>query len=191
MENTINLLKECDAGTKTAVNSIKEVLDNVKSENLLTLLTEVLHEHEDIGNEIAETLREMGGHGKDPNPMAESMSWMKTTFKLGMNDTDNTVADLITDGCNMGVKSLNKYLNQYSNADKRAKDITKRLIDLEKSLQFKLESFLCDIVTFTIKRREKKYQDTQHCSPYHQLDVRIAISTEHAFYPIHGTSKIQ
>ena len=35
-EDTINLLKECDAGTKTAVSSIKEVLDNVKSKDLLS-----------------------------------------------------------------------------------------------------------------------------------------------------------
>ena len=34
-KDTIRLLRECDAGTKTAVNSIREVLDNVKSEELL------------------------------------------------------------------------------------------------------------------------------------------------------------
>ena len=80
MEDTEKMLKECDAGTKTAVNSIKEVLDNVKSEELLKLLTTSLSEHEDIGNEIADSLREMGGHGKDPNPMARVMSWMKINF---------------------------------------------------------------------------------------------------------------
>jgi hypothetical protein len=75
MEDTVKLLKECDAGTKTAVNSIREVLDNVKSEELLQLLTQSLSVHEEIGNEISEKLREMGGHGKDPNPMARVMSW--------------------------------------------------------------------------------------------------------------------
>ena len=37
------------------------------------------------------------------------MSFIKTNFKMGMNESDTTVAELITDGCNMGIKSLNKY----------------------------------------------------------------------------------
>jgi hypothetical protein len=45
------------------------------------------------------------------------MSWMKTNMKLSMEDSDATIADLMTDGCNMGVKSLNRYLNQYKAAD--------------------------------------------------------------------------
>ena len=45
-----------------------------------------------------------------------------------MNESDKTIADLMTDGCNMGVKSLNQYLNQYEAADEKKKDIAKRLI---------------------------------------------------------------
>jgi len=142
LENTINLLKECDAGTKTAVNSIKEVLDNVKSENLLTLLTEVLHEHEDIGNEIAETLREMGGHGKDPNPMARVMSWMKINFKMLEKGDDKTIAALMLDGCNMGVKQLSAYLNEYDSADDKSKRLAKRLINCEEKLAKELKNYL-------------------------------------------------
>ena len=80
--------------------------------------------------------------GKAPNPMAKSMSWLKTNVKLGLNDTDQTVADLMTDGCNMGVKSLNKYLNQYKAADERSKDITKRLINLEEKLAVDIRGYL-------------------------------------------------
>ena len=142
MENTVNLLKECDAGTKTAVNSIREVLDNVESEQLLTLLTDALSEHEDIGNEIAETLREMGGHGKDPNPMARVMSWMKINFKMLEKGDDKTVAALMLDGCNMGVKQLSAYLNEYENADDKSKRLAKRLINCEEKLAKDLKNYL-------------------------------------------------
>ena len=40
--------------------------------------------------------------GKNPNPMAKGMSWIKTNVKLVMDDSDETIADLMTDGCNMG-----------------------------------------------------------------------------------------
>ena len=80
--------------------------------------------------------------GKNPNPMVKGMSWMKTNMKLVMNESDHTIADLITDGCNMGVKSLNKYLNQYKAADEVSKDITKRLINLEEKLAIDIRQFL-------------------------------------------------
>ena len=80
--------------------------------------------------------------GKDPNPMAKSMSWMKTNVKLVINESDKTIADLITDGCNMGVKSLNRYLNQYRAADEKSKDIAKRLIKLEEDLVKNICQFL-------------------------------------------------
>ena len=67
---------------------------------------------------------------------------MKTTMKLGMEESDATIADLMTDGCNMGVKSLNMYLNQYKAADEVSKDITKRLINLEEKLVIDMRGFL-------------------------------------------------
>ena len=67
---------------------------------------------------------------------------MKTNVMLAMNDSDHTVADLITDGCNMGVKSLNRYLNKYEAADEVSKDIAKRLINLEEKLAVDIRSFL-------------------------------------------------
>ena len=70
------------------------------------------------------------------------MSWMKTNVKMAMEGGDATVADLMTDGCNMGVKSLNKYLNQYKAADEKSKDIAKKLINLEHQLTLDLRRFL-------------------------------------------------
>ena len=61
---------------------------------------------------------------------------------LIMHESDHTIADLITDGCNMGVKSLSRYLNQYEAADERSKDITKRLIKLEEQLATDVRQFL-------------------------------------------------
>lgn len=79
---------------------------------------------------------------KEPNVMAQGMSWIKTNMKLAMNTSDETIAELMTDGCNMGVKSLSRYLNQYKAADDRAKAITKKLINLETDLCSDLRVYL-------------------------------------------------
>lgn len=141
-KETIHLLKECDAGSKMAVTSIDEVLEFVKDEKLKKLLSESKAHHEKLGNETHELLSKWGSEEKDPSIMAKGMSWLKTNMKLGMNDSDATIADLITDGCDMGVKSLNQYLNEYSDADKEAKDVCKRLIKIEEDLRQEIQTYL-------------------------------------------------
>ena len=130
-QDTIKLLRECDAGVKMGVASISDVLDHVEKPDFRRLLTNCKDEHEQLKAEIQSQLDRFHDEGKNPNPIAKGMSWMKTNMKLGMEDTDATIADLMTDGCNMGVKSLSRYLNQYKAADEFSKDIAKRLIHLE------------------------------------------------------------
>lgn len=140
--DTIKLLRECDAGIRMGVSSIDDVLEYVRDKKLRKYLADCKDEHDKLKEEIQIFLDEYHDDGKEPNPMAKSMSWMKTNVKLIMNESDETIADLITDGCNMGVKSLNKYLNQYKAADEKTKDITKRLINLEEKLSVDIRGFL-------------------------------------------------
>ncbi len=142
MLDTVKLLKECDAGTKMAVASIDEVLDKVTDDGLKGLLQESKNHHKELEMEILEKLKEHNAEEKEPNPMAKGMSWVKTNVKMGMDNSDKTVADLITDGCNMGIKSLYKYLNQYQNADEESKKLCNKLIDIEETLRKDLRNHL-------------------------------------------------
>ena len=141
-QDTIKLLRECDAGVKMGVASIDDVLDHVSDERFEKKLTQCKREHEKLETELQGLLGKYQDEGKNPNPVAKGMSWMKTNMKLGLNHTDATVADLMTDGCNMGVKSLNRYLNQYKAADEVSKDIAKRLIHLEEKLTTDIRDYL-------------------------------------------------
>lgn len=140
--DTIKLLKECDAGSKMAVTSLEDVLEKAENANLKALLSETKEHHEQLGNEIHALLIEYGSEEKEPNVMAKGMSKMKTSMKMGMNDSDETVADLITDGCNMGIKSLYKYMNQYPGANSKVKGLCSRLIGIEDQLRKELRQYL-------------------------------------------------
>lgn len=144
MENkdTIDLLKECDSGTKMAVASIDEVLEKVRDSRLKKLLEESKEEHQTLGDEIHTLLTQHGSEYKEPNPVAKGMSWLKTNVKLGMDESDATVADLITDGCDMGTKSLYRYLNQYEQADHTSKGLCKKLISIGEKLCKDLHGYL-------------------------------------------------
>lgn len=140
--DSIKLLRECDAGIKMGVTSIDEVLSYVKNPTFRKLLTECRNKHEKLREEIQMLLLASQADGKDPNPIAKSMSWMKTNVKLVMDQSDETIADLMTDGCNMGVKTLHRYLNQYQGAEEKTKDIAKRLINLEEKLTVDIRAYL-------------------------------------------------
>lgn len=141
-QDTIKLLRECDAGVKMGVSSIDDVLDYVSSDKLKDILVKCKAEHMKLDAELQSLLDKYSDDGKEPNPMAKGMSWMKTNMKLMMNESDHTIADLMTDGCNMGVKSLNEYLNKYEAADEKSKDIAKKLINLEEKLAHDIRDFL-------------------------------------------------
>lgn len=140
--DTIELLKQCNSGIKMGVSSIDDVLEYVKDDGLKSILTSSKEKHSILGDDTNAMLDRYHEEGKEPNPMAKAMSWIKTSFKISNSHNDSTIADLIVDGCNMGTKSLYKYLNDYSNAEEKAKDIAKRLINIEEKLITDLRSYL-------------------------------------------------
>lgn len=141
-QDTIKLLRECDAGVKMGIASIDDVIDYVDDQGLMNSLRKCKAKHQELETRIEHLLDKYHDDGKNPNPMAKGMSWMKTNVMLIMNESDATIADLMTEGCNMGVKSLNKYLNQYEAADEQAKNITKDLIRIEDDLVKEIRKFL-------------------------------------------------
>lgn len=141
-QDTIKLLRECDAGVKMGISSIEDVADYVNDNSFKNLLEDCKSQHRKLDTEIHESLNRYDDNGKDPTPIAKGMSWVKTNVMLAVNESDKTIADLMTDGCNMGVKSLNKYLNKYEAADENSKDIAKRLINIEEKLAVDIRRYL-------------------------------------------------
>lgn len=141
-DDTVKLLRECNAGVKMAVSSIDEMLPKAKDDNLRHLLVSSKQHHEILGNDTREFLNKYKDEGKELNIIAKSMSWLKTNTKIAMDNNDEAISDLVTDGCNMGVKSLSRYLNKYKAADEKSKDITKKLIKIEEKLAVDLRSYL-------------------------------------------------
>ena len=141
-DDTIKLLRECNAGIKMGVSSIDEILDETTDPKLMQMLEDVKEEHKRLGSETHRLLNDYDDAGKDPSPIAKGMSWIKTNVMMAVDAGDNTIADLITDGCNMGVKSLSRYLTKYKAADAQSKKIAKELIACESQLAEGLRPYL-------------------------------------------------
>lgn len=141
-DDTIELLKECNAGVKMGVSSIEDLIDKAQDKKLKSILSDSLHEHKRLGDETREILNDYDDEGKEPNPMAKGMSWLKTNMMMSVNHSDETIADLIYEGCSMGVKSLSRYLNKYEAAEEKTKDIAKKLISMEDKLATQMRAYL-------------------------------------------------
>lgn len=141
-EDTINLLKECNAGCKSATSSMEQVMEHVKDQKLKALITKYNDKHIKIGDECHDMLNEVNENEKDPNKFAMAMAEMGTEMKLTINDSTKKIAGLLVDGCNMGIKGLSGYLNQYCTADAKSTKLTQRLIKLEKDFMDELLAFV-------------------------------------------------
>lgn len=141
-QDTIRLLRECDAGIEMGTSAIEDVLGAVRGEELELMLCRCRDEHRALKLELEQLLLAYGDDGKEPGVVAQGMARMKTGVKLALDASDAAIAELLIDGCNMGVKSLSRYLNQYAAADERSKALAGRLIRLEEQFAADLRPYL-------------------------------------------------
>lgn len=141
-QDTIMLLKECDEGIQMGILSIEEMIEEIKDHQLLEILSQSIQKHKNLQEEIEKQLHVLHQSTQQPQPLAKTMSWLHTNVKLMMNDSDSKIAEMVIDGCDMGIKSLHRYMNQYQNAVSSVKETVLKLIQLERELTEKLYVFL-------------------------------------------------
>ena len=142
MTDDVELLKECDSGVQMGIQGINEVIDNAYGEDFKNMLEKYSGEHEKILGRIEDKLDEMGESFKEPHPMAKFGSQMSTSMKMMMNDSDEKIADIMMDGCNMGIKSVSRYMNEYAGASKEVMDIANSVVVLEQNFMNDLRQYL-------------------------------------------------
>ncbi|NLP35099.1 MAG: hypothetical protein GX359_07890 [Clostridiales bacterium] len=141
-EDTIKLLKEVNSGCKSGTNSMEQVMPIVKDEQLKAIIKKYNDIHIKLGDECHALLNKVDKDEKDPSAMAKAMSWISTEMKLMINDDANRVAELMVDGCNMGIKSLSQYINKYKAATPESIDLARRLVRIEQDFMNELLPYL-------------------------------------------------
>jgi hypothetical protein len=141
-EDSICLLKECNAGCKTATDSMEQVMPYVEDDNFRKLIDKYNEPHIKIGDECHQLLNEHNKDEQDPNGMTKAFSWVSTELKLWINDDTKKIAKIMMDGCNMGIQSLSEYINKYVNASKESIDLAKKLVKTEQNFMDELKEFL-------------------------------------------------
>lgn len=141
-EQTGKLLKECSSGCKMAINSLNQVRDFVKDEKLHQLLDEYDKKHKALEEDISRLLEKHGEKEKDPHPAAAAFCRITTDVKLMIHDDSSQIAKLLMDGCNMGIQSIGKFLNEYEEASSESRSLAKKLLHMDEQLMKELKPFL-------------------------------------------------
>ena len=140
--DSVKLIEECNKGVKMGISSINQVMEYVSDNDLCALLNDYKEEHQQIENEIKKKIKDYNDEIKDPNPLTEAMSIIMTNAKMMAKDRDAKIAEIMHDGCNMGIKSICKYINKYPDACKECIKIAADIIKLEDDFMQRLRKFL-------------------------------------------------
>ena len=140
--NTIEILKECHKGCKLAVESMTQVMDKIKSEDLKNVIVHYNTKHKEIEEKAAQLLKEYGKEESEPGIIAGTFSWLSTEIKLKLDNDDKKIAKIMMDGCNMGIQSVTEYINKYTNASSDSIARAKKLVKLEESFMDDMKKFI-------------------------------------------------
>ena len=59
-----------------------------------------------------------------------------------LHDDSSQIAKLLMDGCNMGIQSIGKFLNEYEEASSESRSLAKKLLHMDEQLMKELKPFL-------------------------------------------------
>lgn len=140
--DSVELLKQCNSGCKNGTNSMEQVIEYVKDDKFAKLINDYNQKHIKIGEECHKLLNKGGEEEKDPNALVMKMAEFGTDMKLLINDDAYRIADLLIDGCVMGIKSISKYINKCQKAENEVKDIAYELVCMEQDFMNELLAYL-------------------------------------------------
>jgi hypothetical protein len=141
-KDTIELLSQINAGCKMAIDSLEQVGKYVDDKRLIDIIKKYNEAHIKIEDTSHQMLNYAGQEGQEPGLLAKTFAQMQAKIKLLMKDDVHQAASILTDGCNMGIKSLCEYKNSYKTADAKSVKLCEDLCDLEGQMLVELQPLL-------------------------------------------------
>ena len=130
-KQTVCLLRECSSGCKMAINSLDQVRDFVKKrKNCISYWIPTTTQSAGRGNRKAAG-KKWGREGSKLESTGPYFLDCTTEMKLMSHDDSSQIAKLLMDGCNMGMQSIGKFLNQYEQASAGNPSLAKKLTHME------------------------------------------------------------
>jgi hypothetical protein len=140
--DTIELLRECNAGCKMAIDTMEQIRGYINDERLMEKIQKRTEEHNKYEAESGKLLEKYGSDGKKQPKTAAVMAAVMTDMKLTFNNSNSQIAKILLRGCSMGIEALSGYLNDYTDADRESRTLVERVIASEEKFASGLKEFI-------------------------------------------------
>ena len=141
-EQTVVLLKECNAGCKMAINSMDRLKDFIMNADLDQTVTTYREQHRKLEEESSELLKKLGEGEQQPDKIASAFSWITTEMKMLIKDDSTQAAKILMNGCNMGIQSISECMNKCPDASHDSISLAKKLVKCEEKFMEDLKKYL-------------------------------------------------
>jgi hypothetical protein len=142
MNDTAKLLRESCRGCKYATESITIAMDYAKDKKIKNTLASYNSTHQAIKHKMQAKIHEAGLSEASHPSMPAAMAKLHMNLSLTLNPSDSKIADLMINGCSMGMKSISKLKNKHPKASPEAHVLADELILAEKNMISDMLHFL-------------------------------------------------
>ncbi|MBQ7380876.1 MAG: hypothetical protein IJW69_02200 [Clostridia bacterium] len=139
--STQELYQEIYRGCKMGGESIVNLLPKVNDEGLKSELTAQLERYEEFASKAREQLFDMDKTPKEENLLTKLSSKMGVMMNTMIDATSSHIAQMIIEGCSMGITELIKAIHAHDEKDD-AEKLAREVVSFEESCTENMKKYL-------------------------------------------------
>ena len=133
-KNKINkdVLDELNKGCAMGMDALRDILDKVENKKFKKVLEKEFDKYKDIHHRIEKKYEQYSKEEPtETTAINKAMTSMMTEMKLMKDRSDSKIAELLSQGTNMGIIEGRKLLNHKENLDKEVEAILNDFIEMQ------------------------------------------------------------
>lgn len=136
------LLDEIYKGCQMGLDALEEMIPKVDSKDMAADLNEHQKDLLELQNKALKAASSKKNSVKSPRTMEKLMVKGSTKLQTMVRSTPSHFADMLIKGSNMGITTIQKFLNDASDAKDEVKKLAKQFIQLEQANIEKMKPYL-------------------------------------------------
>ena len=142
MDQTQKLLQTIVENARMGADACDQLMPKTSD---MTLRQELMNERQQYENACRDAeaqLMQLGVHPHPKGPMARAGMWMGMEMNTMMDKSASHIADMLIQGCTMGVVEMTKARNSLPDADAQAQGVASALVTAQQESIERLKVFL-------------------------------------------------
>lgn len=142
MTSNAEMLNYIHQNSQMGVDTIRQLVEIVKDEDLNAELNKQLNEYQDIYDKTEELMNNSQEETKGISTVSKIMTYISISMKTLNDKTPSYIAQMLIQGSTMGVIDITKNIKKYSDIKPEIMDLANKLLKFEQANIEKLKAYL-------------------------------------------------